>query len=767
MLGLACTVGPVLLNHSSGTAAPRFHSGTAWLLSSSEGLLTKIDGGSARPVAQLSLPAGTGPGPVALSERGSGVVLLSGRSVWSVDDANERFAVQDLGLDADSVTVSGPRVYGIATHPRNLGAGAKRHPYAVESVPAASRTLTSPQAVTFDSPVVSAVAGSDGSLWAAQESSDSVLRIKGNHVVARVRVGDGQGSLRLTAAANTEAVVLDTRTLRLTVLPAHGTARSFPTGDRAEAVTDVELGIPTTASALVPLVLRPSQTLVTVNTATGALTSTRLPVARTDSLGRPVASGALVYVPDDTTGTVLVVDTASGRLRAPVQLSRPEGRARLGVFVQNGLVWGNDETGPYAMVVCQGTTRVFAKYGQSAQPSPTYSGGPSVAPHPSATTTPTPSPDTSSPTPSAGHPRLSPSPSPAGSPLPSVRPSVSGPAPSDAPGGSGPTLLKTITVASSPDRARTSLAWDPAAARLVTAHGPDSGELWDVSAPRTPRPLYPVTDSPGGATWGTVFAAEGSLLFVTGRQTTTNAQDFTIYSGGGQPRVLSSKVIGGTQDRGLDTILAVRPDGGAFALDDGGLGASHVSLWSSADPTAPVQVSDLAPFSGGDHVDGVAFSPDGATVVVHVWRGHAAQGTAALYLYDVSDIRRPTGPVSVTNVGQAYAPLAFSTDGRLLVAPGIGASAALWDVRDLTSPVGSLPSGSTVTAAAFSHNGSVLATGEKNGTVKLWKVGPGQRPVLLRTLTRRPSAIDQVSFDTRTGLLGVADATTVQLWKTD
>jgi len=55
-LGLVCAVGPVVLHHSNGASAPRFQSGTAWLLSTSAGLLTKVDGGSARPVAQLSLP---------------------------------------------------------------------------------------------------------------------------------------------------------------------------------------------------------------------------------------------------------------------------------------------------------------------------------------------------------------------------------------------------------------------------------------------------------------------------------------------------------------------------------------------------------------------------------------------------------------------------------------------------------------------------------------------------------------------------------------
>jgi len=102
-------------------------------------------------------------------------------------------------------------------------------------------------------------------------------------------------------------------------------------------------------------------------------------------------------------------------------------------------------------------------------------------------------------------------------------------------------------------------------------------------------------------------------VFVAGRQTSTHYQDFTIYSGGGQPHVLSSKVLSGTQNRGLTGTLAVRPDGGAFAVDDGGDAASNVTIWSSADPTRPEPVSSLGGMiTLGDAVESVAFSPDGA-----------------------------------------------------------------------------------------------------------------------------------------------------------
>ncbi|MFE2515538.1 WD40 repeat domain-containing protein [Streptomyces mirabilis] len=768
-LGLVCIAGPAFLNSSQGSAAPRFETGTAWLLSTSVGLLTKVDGGSARPMAQLALPDGADPRPVQLVQQDSGVVLRSGNTVWSVDDARERFRANALAVGGESLVVSGPRVYGIERHAPTRATGGRQAAYDVQSAAVASGTGQGGPTVRLSAPVVSAAAGRDGSLWVAQTGADTLVRIDGDRVVARERVQGARGSLQLTSAADTEVVAFDTLSLRLTVLPEHGPRRSLSTGDRAQAASTVQLGVPSTASALVPLVLGSAQTLVTVNTANGALTTTRLPVRETDHLGRPVAAGRLVYVPDNTSGDVLVVDTDSRRVRETVRLAEGGAGTRLGVFVRNGLVWGNDETGPLAMVVDQGRTRVLTKYSQTLSTAPTYSGGPALRPTPSATATPTPSPDRSSPTPRPSSARPSPSPSASGSPPASAAPTSSGPAPTGSPNGGRPVLLKTIAVASGTDFRRTSVTWDPASARLVTAHGPGSGQLWDVSAPRTPRRLYPLTDSEGGDIRGAVFAAQGSLLFVAGRQAGTSYQDFTIYStaGAGAPHPLSATTMEASQDRGIAPIVAVSPNGGAFAVEDGGAGGGWVNIWNNADPTAPVWAATLAGTTGllvsvGD----ITFSPDNRTMAVHTLHGRTNSGY--FYLVDVTDIRHPH-IISTTLLGSATAPVVFSPNGRFLLGPGTGTAATLWDVRNHANPVaaGTLPTSSTVFSAAFNQDGSLLAVGEKNGTVTLWKVGPTGHPAPLRTLTRRPSSIDQVSFDPRTGLLGVADNTTVQLWDLD
>lgn len=558
-------------------------------------------------------------------------------------------------------------------------------------------------------------------------------------------------------------VALDAQSLRLTVLDTTGTRRTVSLADRVETASDVGLGVPS-ASSLVPLVLRQAQVLAVVDTGTGKTATFHLPVARSARLGRPVAAGARVYVPDDSSGTVLVVDTRTGRTVRTVKLAHPGGHARISVFVQNGLVWGNDEAGPQAMVECQGTIRVLTKYPRTPATAPTYSGGPAVHTNssrsPSPTVTPSPAPSISSPTASA---RPSPSLSPTGSPAPSAGNSASGPAPTPSPGGSGPTLLKTLAIAPQNDYRLTSLAWDPASARLMTAHGPSSGQLWDVSDPRHPRRMYPVSDSDAGDTRGTVYAARGSLLFVAGRRSDNHYQDFSIYAAGdfGPPRLLSATTIEGSQDRGIGSIAAVRPDGKALAAETGGAGGGVVTLWDTSNPVAPERAAWVEGITGHlVKILDIGFSPDNRTMAVLSY--HTTTDASYLHLVDVTDVQAPA-VTSTVRVGSGISPVVFNPDGRYLLAPGEGPSAAIRTVGG--GVVGELPASVKVIAAAFSPSGAVLATGEGNGTVKLWDTAAGRAPTLIRTLTRRPNAIHQLAFDPRTGLLGVADAMTVQLWK--
>ncbi|MDX3775963.1 hypothetical protein [Streptomyces europaeiscabiei] len=725
-------------------------------------------------------------GPESVVQQGSNVVLRSGSTVWSVDDAQERFRANSRSVGAELLVVSGSTVYGVERR-----GGSRTAPTGVDVVssPVAADTVEAGAKVRLDTPVVAATAGKKGSLWTAQAASSTLLRIDGGRVIQRVHLKGVEGSLQLSSAAHTEVAALDTQSLRLTVLDAAGDLRTVSLADRVEAASDVALGVPSNTSQLVPLILPRARVLAVVDTGTGRTITFRLPVARSARLGRPVAAGPRVYVPDDASGTVLVMDTRTGRVMRTVRLAQADGHARISVSVRNGLVWGNDEAGPLAMVECQGRIRVLTKYPRTPDTAPTYSGGPAVhatsSGNPTPTTTPNPGPSTSPPTatdsarpspsptvtpslhPSTSPPtdsaRPSPSPSPTGSPAPSAGGSASGGAPTPAPGGSGPKLLSTLTIAPQSDYGRTSLAWDPASARLVTAHGPGSGRLWEVSDPRAPRRLFPVSDSEGGDTRGIAYAARGSLLFIAGRRPDTHDQDFSIYAAGGSapPRLQSVTTIIGSQNRGIGPVAAVRPDGKALAAETGGAGGGNVTLWDTSDPTAPESAASVDGITGHlVKILDIGFSPDNKTMAV--LSNHATTGARYLDLVEVTDVRAPS-VTSTVRVGGGFSPMVFSPDGRYLVAPGEDTSAAVRAVEG--SIVGELPTSSKVAAVAFSPSGTVLATGEQNGTVKLWDTAAGRAPTLLRTLTQRPTGIHHLAFDPRTGLLGMADAKTVQLWK--
>jgi WD40 repeat protein len=275
--------------------------------------------------------------------------------------------------------------------------------------------------------------------------------------------------------------------------------------------------------------------------------------------------------------------------------------------------------------------------------------------------------------------------------------------------------------------------------------------------------MYPVSDSAGGDTRGTTYAARGSLLFVAGRRPDNHYQDFSIYrlGGSGPPRLLSATTIEGTQDRGIAPVAAVRPDGKALAAETGGAGGGVVTLWDTSNPAVPERAAWVEGITGRlVKILDIGFSPDNRTMAVLSY--HATTDARYLHLVDVSDVRAPF-VTSTVRVGDGVSPVVFSPDGRYLLAPGEDAAAAIRAAGG--GIVGQLPASVKITAAAFSASGAVLATGEANGTVKLWDTAEGRAPTLMRTLTRRPDAIHQLAFDPRTGFLGVADAMTVQLWK--
>jgi WD40 repeat protein len=118
----------------------------------------------------------------------------------------------------------------------------------------------------------------------------------------------------------------------------------------------------------------------------------------------------------------------------------------------------------------------------------------------------------------------------------------------------------------------------------------------------------------------------------------------------------------------------------------------------------------------GNWVRAVAFSPDGKTVITGSWDKSARLWDAAT--------GQPIGP-PLTHQGLVYA-VAFSPDGKTVITGGADKTARLWDVAT-GQPLGQpLTHPGWVMAVAFSPDGKTVITGSSDKTAQLWDVATGQ-----------------------------------------
>jgi serine/threonine protein kinase/DNA-binding beta-propeller fold protein YncE len=165
---------------------------------------------------------------------------------------------------------------------------------------------------------------------------------------------------------------------------------------------------------------------------------------------------------------------------------------------------------------------------------------------------------------------------------------------------------------------------------------------------------------------------------------------------------------------------------------------------------------------GGSGVNGIAYS-------AHANLFATADSNAEIFIWQAD-----TGQLTATlqNPGRANYSIAFSPDGRLLVAGSQTGRIYLWDVaagQARSTPDTGLqdPGGKSVYGAAFSPDGRLLATGDTNGKTYLWNVAAGK---LTGTFTNPISqGLYDVAFSPDGKLLAVSDSTgdaggVVYLW---
>ncbi|QFG20566.1 hypothetical protein [Actinomadura sp. WMMB 499] len=322
----------------------------AWLSARTKGLVVHVNGPAGKVDGKAPLPAGT---------RGNRVkVIQDGTTVLIVD--------QETGvvsrLDPSQLKIAGSNSLGPGIQVLAQGGRA----YTVDSVNGGVQQLDAitlqpaGEPARLDPVLGQAGVGATGELWVPVAANGQVAGYRDGRLREPVGVGEPGDDLTLTIAGGTP-VVIDSTAATATVVEPSGKRLtvSLPSSVRQAGRGGV-LAPATADGKTVPMLVPGTGSLVTLDTATGRHSSTRLQMPR-HRYRAPQILGTKVYIPDETAGALIVYDSAAGRFEKPVRVGRPA--SPLEVFVKDGLLWANDPDGPGAVVIDrQGQAKAVDKY---------------------------------------------------------------------------------------------------------------------------------------------------------------------------------------------------------------------------------------------------------------------------------------------------------------------------------------------------------------------------------------------------------------------
>jgi WD40 repeat protein len=284
---------------------------------------------------------------------------------------------------------------------------------------------------------------------------------------------------------------------------------------------------------------------------------------------------------------------------------------------------------------------------------------------------------------------------------------------------------------------------------LATQGGVSGAQLWDVET--------------------------GSLKKVLLQNVSTNDLSFspdwrTVATWRWDKRTVSlwdtqTEQLKSTFEQGKFNTAAFSPDGRTVATADPDNRSAH--LWDAETGQLKATLDHPKPYRYASGVDGMAFTPDGKTLVtassgiVYLWEVATAKVRMKLIDPDVRIISEIYRSLKGFSHGDTIYDLAISPDGRTLATASRDATAKLWDLESGRLKA-ILKHESAVGTVVFSRDSKTLATGSRDRTARLWDVSSGK---LIATLPHKGS-VNSIDFsaDGKLVATGADNDHSVKLW---
>ena len=286
--------------------------------------------------------------------------------------------------------------------------------------------------------------------------------------------------------------------------------------------------------------------------------------------------------------------------------------------------------------------------------------------------------------------------------------------PTDAAAESTELVRAAVLPLADPEAESYALALSPDRQVLAVGDTTASVTLWDVGDPDAPAALGEALTGPDGPIQGLAFSSDGRELAAVGLGDGAFRWDVS------DPAAPTSLPLLPNDD--ITWSVTYGADGQVAAVGDE---LGRVQLWDvSADPVLSAEVAtDERP------VLDVAMSPDGRFLAA----GTRAGEQFAWSLGDLDDLGDLDEPTLIELPEAAFDSwvnaVAFSPDGRLLVAGSSDGAARVWGT-DGWSALQSLRHPAAVTGTAFTDDGATLVTTATDGTARRWDLATSLHPTL-------------------------------------